>query len=90
MIIGFHEPWLDMVMPFAFFAYGRFQKKVSCLFYGKYEHDNACLPAFRRSEKSRLLLAIGRQEQLAEERRVIMERNVQSRKTIDLDLEDDI
>ena len=27
MVIGFHEPWLKMVMPFAFFAHGRFQKK---------------------------------------------------------------
>ena len=90
MVTGKQEPWLNMVMPFAFFTYGRFQKQVSCFLYGKYEHDNACLPAFRRSEKSRLLLAIERQKQMAAEQRVIRERTDKSRKTIDLDLEDDI
>ena len=48
-LIGSEDYWLNCAMPFAFFVYGPFSDRVTGLLYQKYDHDNVCVPAFRRA-----------------------------------------
>ena len=47
-LIGSGDPWLNCAMPFAFYVYGPFSGRVKVLYYLNCNHDNVCVPAFRR------------------------------------------